>query len=73
MENRAGYKIIRAEEGVIFTVSKYGRQVWSLARLRSRKDNKCAVCGKPLGDKAYMPMSNAGNRMERICQNHDPE
>jgi hypothetical protein len=47
----------------------YGRQLWS--RCKTRKQHKCRVCGGlfPVGSTMYRPLTNKGNRMERICEN----
>jgi len=53
--------------------SNYGDQVWFLCTLRghrrSARPHQCAVCKQVLakGSRAWRPITNAGNRMERIC------
>jgi hypothetical protein len=52
---------------------QYGQQVWSLVRLgRKHRDDRCALCGLPVGGRAYRPLANRGNRAERICTRHAP-
>ena len=45
---------------------RWGRQLWSICKLR--KDHKCVMTGKMIkkGEQAYRPITNAGNRYERI-------
>ena len=47
---------------------RYGRQIWSLAKVR--KQHKCVLTGQMIekGEQAYLPITNAGNRYERISQ-----
>lgn len=48
--------------------SRYGRQPWALVKVR--KQHKCVITGEiiPKGAEAYRPITNAGNRYERISQ-----
>jgi len=46
----------------------WGRQMWTRCYLR--KPHACAVCGRHLLvglTPVYRPITNKGNRMERIC------
>ncbi len=68
---RADYTILEVPgPGLMLTRSRFGRQLWALAKLRQHKTSKCAMCDGPLGAEAYRPMTNLGNRMERICPAH---
>jgi hypothetical protein len=50
---------------------KYGKQLWAVSKLTCKhKNDKCAVCGEPVGDIAFRPITNASNRMHRICTRH---
>lgn len=55
--------------------SRYGQQLWSEADMTHKHINdECAICGLVVGSRAFRPaMSNAGNRMERICLRHITE
>lgn len=55
---------------VVFRHYIYGSQIWSLAKLRSRKNDKCAICGVVVGTIAYRPITNRKNRSARICIKH---
>lgn len=55
-------------EGVLRVDSgTYGLQLWTRCKLR--KSKKCGSCGQQIGvrDQAYRPITNAGNRMDRLC------
>lgn len=45
---------------------RWGRQLW--AKAKARKDHKCVMTGKTIskGSNAYRPITNGGNRYERI-------
>lgn len=45
---------------------RFGKQLWSICKVR--KDHKCVMTGKLIkkGGQAYRPITNAGNRYERI-------
>ncbi len=45
---------------------RWGRQLWACVKVR--KEHKCVVTGVliPKGSYAYRPVTNAGNRYERI-------
>ncbi len=45
---------------------RWGRQLWTICKVR--KDHKCVITGKPIkkGEQAYRPITNGGNRYERI-------
>lgn len=50
----------------ILTGFPHGTQMW--AECTIRKDKQCVLCGCDLKkEKAYRPITNRGNRMERIC------
>ena len=46
---------------------RWDTQLWAKATMRSRRDAPCAICGQPVGERALRPITNAGNRMHRIC------
>lgn len=49
----------------------YGRQLWAVNPIhKASRDNPCAVCRRPIGDKAFKPVSETVNRFERICLQH---
>ena len=51
----------------ILSHPQYGKQIWTLVNVR--KDKKCIITGELLkGKKGYLPIGNAGNRMERISE-----
>jgi len=51
--------------------SDFGNQLWSLAKLtKKHKGDPCALCGRSVGDVAFRPITNLGNRSVRICQRH---
>lgn len=65
------YTIVDCVSGILFTEHpEYGPQVWSLVKLRTRKGDRCAICGLRVGEQAYRPVTNRGNRMMRICIRH---
>jgi len=45
----------------------YGPQIWT--QITTRKDHRCAICriDYGAGDGMFSPVTNATNRMERIC------
>ena len=47
---------------------KWGRQMWTLGKVR--KDSVCVMTGKLIkkGEQVYHPITNKGNRYERIAQ-----
>ena len=47
---------------------RYRKQLWVLCTVR--KDHVCTITGKAIkkGEDAYRPITNAGNRYERICR-----
>lgn len=47
---------------------RWGRQLWSICK--ARKDHKCVITGKLMkkGEQVYRPITNGGNRYERIAQ-----
>jgi len=58
-------------EGLMLTSSEYGRQIWAVSKLtRKHNGDKCTVCGQPVGEYAYRPITNLSNRMMRICLRH---
>jgi len=67
------YTLTRKGKGLLFVSHpRYGRQVWTLStRIVTAKyrERPCAICGVPLGAaNAYHPITNASNRMHRICE-----
>ena len=66
------YKIVRyVTKGILRVLSTYeGIQLWVLTNQPVRKDHKCSLCGKAIlkgKERAYLPITNLGNRMDRIC------
>ena len=59
-------------EGLMLTFHpRYGRQFWSLSKLtRKHQGDSCAVCEQSVGNYAYRPITNLGNRSKRICTRH---
>lgn len=59
-------------EGVILaSCFPYGQQVWTLSEQKVRKNHWCAVCDgaiKKGKHRAFRPLTNHGNRMDRICR-----
>ncbi|GAI53761.1 unnamed protein product [marine sediment metagenome] len=45
---------------------RWGKQLWAMCKVR--KDHVCVITGKPIkkGEDAYRPITNGGNRYERI-------
>lgn len=45
---------------------RWGRQLWSIAKMR--KEHRCVMTNSiiPKGGDGYRPITNAGNRYERI-------
>lgn len=67
------YKIIGfPSPGIMRTTHfRYGEQLWTLVSLtKKHKNDNCAVCELSVGDLAFRPMTNLGNRMVRICRRH---
>lgn len=54
-------------DGVVGMRSVYGYQLFTRCKLR--KPKKCAECGVDLrkGEEAFSPLTNAMNRMHRLC------
>lgn len=46
---------------------RWGRQLWTICKVR--KGHVCVITGKPIkkGEQAYRPITNGGNRYERIA------
>ena len=59
-------------EGIARIHSIYwGIQLWCLTNTNVRKDHICAFCNRIIKkgkEKAYRPITNLGNRMDRICE-----
>jgi hypothetical protein len=67
------YKIIEVvSKGLIRTShSRYGKQLWALSKLtKKHKGDACAICEESIGNIAYRPITNLGNRYKRICRRH---
>lgn len=63
------YHLVGAQAGMLILNSpRYGRQVW--ATRRSRKHKQCLTCRATIavGAEPYAPITNKGNRKERICE-----
>ena len=66
------YKIARyVADGILRVLSTHeGIQLWVLTNTVVRKDHKCALCEKTIlkgKERAYLPITNLNNRMDRIC------
>ena len=63
------YSLVEFGEG-LYGIShiRWGRQMWSMSKVR--KDHLCAITGTKIkkGEYAYRPITNAGNRYERITK-----
>lgn len=67
------YEVVKIlSDGVVaINHERYGRQLWSKSKLTKRhKNDACAICGLSVGDTAFRPVTNKGNRYERICTRH---
>jgi hypothetical protein len=65
-----GYRVTEIHPVLgIVTHSIFGRQCWTKAKItkRVRESRLCVMCKGPLGNKAFRPITNGNNRMERIC------
>jgi hypothetical protein len=52
-------------KGIVLIASEFGEQMWTECKVKKHK--KCLVTGMDLAGKfAYRPITNSGNRMERI-------
>ncbi len=63
------WTIIKISDGLYGLAHiRWGRQLW--AKCKVRKDHKCVMTDKPIkkGKQAYRPITNAGNRYERIAR-----
>jgi hypothetical protein len=68
--NKRGYfsTIERPGDGLaLITHFRFGQKLWALCKTRSRKTNECVLCGNTVGSLSYRPITNGGNRMDRIC------
>ncbi len=55
-------------EDLVSLDTDYGTQVWGIANMTKKKIGMpCWECRKPIGKKAYRPITNKSNRMDRIC------
>ncbi len=63
------YKVekILSEETVVLS-SKYGTQIWDLVKLRKNKICEQTKIELPKGSKAFRPITNGYNRMDRISK-----
>lgn len=59
------------DEGILLIACfPYGQQVWVITERKVRKSHKCAICKREIikdKDKALRPLTNQGNRADRIC------
>ena len=63
------YSVKRLGEGLYgLEHIRWGRQLWTICKVR--KDHKCVMTGVEIkkGEQAYRPITNGGNRYERIAQ-----
>lgn len=74
VEQGAGnmYEIVRYEDALLFVYHpRWGQQLWALGQRKVLKKHSCVLCGRAVekgSDAMYRPMTNRGNRMERICR-----
>jgi len=66
------YKIVKHPgEGILLILSSYeGKQLWVLSEQTVRKNHECKICSRTISkgkDRAYRPITNLNNRMDRIC------
>ncbi len=63
------YKVLEhVSEGVKLIQTEFGRQLWVKTNRNLRTPKNCHNCERPLiGMVAYRPVTNASNRMERLC------
>ena len=67
------YKILQfSSDGLMLTYHpRYGQQLWALARTtKVHMNDECVICELPVQRVSFRPMTNKGNRMERICRRH---
>lgn len=67
----ARYTVIeRPTPGVAYVLWLGLRQVWTATTMRKR--HTCAVCAQPIaaGMRAFRPITNADNRLHRVCAYH---
>lgn len=67
MSNGDIYYRERVGSGLYGLFTDSGRQLWTRRKLRKR--TKCEACGRVLavGAAGYGPVTNASNRMWRLC------
>lgn len=65
-------KIEYKAKGIVRIFSSYhGWQLWVLSGTRIRKNHQCKLCKKEFSKgktKMYRPITNLGNRKDRICE-----
>lgn len=69
--NYLSYSLKKLGEGLYgLEHIRWRRQLWTICKVR--KDHKCAITGKAIlkGSNAYRPITNAGNRYERIISEY---
>ncbi len=67
MENYSLVNIMSEKMAVLYS-TRYGEQIWSLVNLTKKKIGMdCAICSGTLKKTGYRPITNLGNRMDRIC------
>ena len=59
---------------LVTTHPMFGVQLWTQVKLTKKYQNQfCILCEKLLGKTAYSPCTHKGNRMVRICNQHEQE
>ena len=74
LKKSSDYTIVEfpADDFMLVRHWKFGRQLWAKSKMTRRHNkDKCAICGRIVGKQAYRPLTNSGNRMERICLQHE--
>jgi hypothetical protein len=65
------YRVVRKlSDGLLVLLSDlFGQQMWGKGKVtkRIRETRNCVLCEGNLGEQAYRPITNKGNRYERIC------
>ena len=63
------YSLVMLGEGLYgLEHIRWGRQLWTICKVR--KDHKCVITGVEIKkrEQAYRPITNGGNRYERISE-----
>jgi len=47
---------------------QFGRQLWTLGKMRRCSGVSCVICGAKVKKMAFRPITNRNNRRRRMCQ-----